>query len=54
MTNIAERQETKDKWHFVVLTKANDGLSQGYACFISCCKAGWRNTGVGTKYVPAN
>lgn len=35
MKNIAERQETKNKWHFVIVTQANDGLSRGYTlCFM--------------------
>lgn len=49
MKNIAERQETKNKWYFVILTQANDGLSQGYVHYVSCCKASWRNTSAGTK-----
>lgn len=49
MKNIAERQETKNKWHFVIVTQANDGLSQAYAHNVSCCKPSWRNAGTGTK-----
>lgn len=49
MKNIAERQETKNKWHFVIVTQANDGLSWGYVHYVSHCKATWRYTCAWTK-----
>lgn len=49
MKNIAERQETKIKWHFVILTQATVRLSWDHAYYVSCYKAGWRKTGAGAK-----
>lgn len=53
MKNIV-RQKTKNKCHFVIPTQANDGVSQGYAHYVSCCKATWTNTDAGTKQLPTN
>jgi len=55
MKNIAERQKRKNKWHFVIVTQANNGLSR--TCthhYVSCCKPKWRNIGAGTKHFPTN
>jgi len=34
MKNVAEKQETKNKWHFVIVTQANDGLLCDYVSFM--------------------